>query len=157
MIRRNIATGGEDDGWWIREADHLAALAEKEKEIIALRHIHSQHKSNMAEMAKHNSERDEQIAALTANLDRMRKNRDGLEQDWYALESGAHKAAEQIAALTCERDRLLYTVKMAYRKHHLDDPSTGWEELSTMLLTTLCENMGDEGFNEWLTAQKEGV
>ena len=102
-----------------------------------------------------NEELREQIAALTANLDRMRKNRDGLEQDWYALESGAHKAAEQIAALTCERDRLLYTVKMAYRKHHLDDPSTGWEELSTMLLTTLCENMGDEGFNEWLTAQKE--
>ena len=59
----------------------------------------------------------------------------------------------EITALTCERDRLLYTVKAAYRKHHLDDPSIGWEELSTMLLTTLCENMGDKGFQEWLSKQ----
>lgn len=33
-MRRNIATGGEDDGWWIREEDHLAVVAEKEREII---------------------------------------------------------------------------------------------------------------------------
>lgn len=30
MIRRNIVTGGEDDGWWVRETDHLTKV-EKER------------------------------------------------------------------------------------------------------------------------------
>jgi chromosome segregation ATPase len=42
------------------------------------------------------------LDALQAEIGRMRNKRDGLEQDWYALESGAHKAVEQIAALTAE-------------------------------------------------------
>jgi len=36
MIRRNIATGGEDDGWWVREIDCLAALKEKDEELTDL-------------------------------------------------------------------------------------------------------------------------
>lgn len=45
---------------------------------------------------------------------------------------------------------LLYAVKMAYRKHHLSDPSIGWEELSGILLHALCEYMGDDEFCKWL-------
>jgi hypothetical protein len=53
---------------------------------------------------------------------------------------------------------LLEACKMAYRKHHLNDQSIGWDELSEVLLNALCNTMGDKGFNEWLvTAQKEGV
>ena len=52
--------------------------------------------------------------------------------------------------------QLLEACKMAYRKHHLDDQSIGWDELSKFLLNALCNAMGDEGFQEWLTAQKEG-
>lgn len=45
---------------------------------------------------------------------------------------------------------LLDAVKMAYRKHHLDDPSIGWDELSDVLMMALCNEMGDQGFQNWL-------
>jgi len=45
---------------------------------------------------------------------------------------------------------LLDAVKMAYRKHHLDDPSVGWDELSDVLMIALCNEMGDKGFQSWL-------
>lgn len=45
---------------------------------------------------------------------------------------------------------LLDAVKMAYRKHHLDDPSVGWDELSDVLMVALCNEMGDKGFQNWL-------
>lgn len=31
MIRRNVMTGGEDDGWWIRESHYLAEIAKRER------------------------------------------------------------------------------------------------------------------------------
>lgn len=43
---------------------------------------------------------------------------------------------------------------MAYRKHHLDDPSIGWDELSNILLNALCNSMGDTAFNEWLRIRR---
>ena len=45
---------------------------------------------------------------------------------------------------------LLAAVQLAYRKHHLNEPQIGWDELSTALLNALCEVMGDEGFQKWL-------
>lgn len=45
---------------------------------------------------------------------------------------------------------LLEAVKLAYRKHHLDDDSTGWDELGEMLLNVLCEAMGDAEFVAWV-------
>ena len=61
-----------------------------------------------------------------------------------------------ITKLQAENDRLLNTVKLAYRKHHLDDRSVGWEELSNALFNTLCDAMGDIGFDEWLKKQRKG-
>jgi hypothetical protein len=46
-------------------------------------------------------------------------------------------------------DKLLDAVKLAYRKHHLDDDSVGWDELSSILLDALCEALGDDGFIKW--------
>jgi len=45
---------------------------------------------------------------------------------------------------------LLSACKLAYRKHHLDDDSIGWGELGECLLDALCNEMGDDGFQEWL-------
>ena len=49
---------------------------------------------------------------------------------------------------------LLDAVKLAYRKHHLGDESIGWDELSGCLLDALCNEMGDNGFQEWLASNK---
>ena len=60
----------------------------------------------------------------------------------------------EIPSMKRHDDMLLNAVKLAYRKHHLDDPSIGWEELSDKLHTILCEVMSDKVFCEWLDAQK---
>jgi len=93
-----------DSGGYVLYTDHLAVVAEKDKRA-----------DEIAEKTIKAFERyEEQIAALTAEFDRMRKNRDGLEQDWYALESGAHKAAEHIAALQAEvAERVEHALKWA--------------------------------------------
>ena len=46
--------------------------------------------------------------------------------------------------------QLLKAVQLAYRKHHLQDPSIGWDELDDVLATVLQEAMGDRGFQAWL-------
>jgi hypothetical protein len=48
---------------------------------------------------------------------------------------------------------LLEAVQLSYRKHHLDDPSIGWDELSDVLMSALCDEMGDQKFQEWLDNQ----
>lgn len=62
---------------------------------------------------------------------------------------------EQLAAAQVERERLLSTLKHAYRKHWLGDESIGWAELGTEILDTLCEVMGDKCFQEWAEARRE--
>lgn len=52
---------------------------------------------------------------------------------------------------------LLTAVKAAYRKHCLDDDSIGWDELSEILLDSLCEVMGDDGYQSWVKSVKEKV
>ena len=53
-------------------------------------------------------------------------------------------------------DQLLNAVKLAYRKHHLNDDSIGWEELSVVLLDALCDAMGDEGYEAWMKDMMAG-
>jgi hypothetical protein len=59
---------------------------------------------------------------------------------------------EAIGGLKIHTDKLelLDTVKLVYMKHCLNDPEIGWEELSDKLLNTLCNVMGDKGYQEWL-------
>lgn len=46
---------------------------------------------------------------------------------------------------------LLNAVQMAYRKHHMDDESIGWEELDQILFDALCNSMGDCGYQKWMS------
>lgn len=46
---------------------------------------------------------------------------------------------------------LLTACQMSYRKHHLNDESIGWDELGDCLLDALCNEMGDDGYQEWLS------
>lgn len=56
---------------------------------------------------------------------------------------------KEIVRISEGKAKLLTACQMAYRKHHLDDDSIGWDELSDMLFNVLCEVMGDEEFQEW--------
>ena len=58
------------------------------------------------------------------------------------------------ADLQAENERLRDAAQFAYRKHHLDDPNIGWDELSDILYTALCESMGDNEFVKWIEAAK---
>lgn len=53
------------------------------------------------------------------------------------------------------KNELLEAVKMAYRKHHLDDPDIGWEELSDILHNAICNEIGDDGYCDWLEEVKK--
>lgn len=46
----------------------------------------------------------------------------------------------------------LKALKLAYRKHHLNDDRIGWDELSGVMRDALCEAMGDGDFCQWLEA-----
>ncbi len=65
-------------------------------------------------------------------------------------------AASRAYAISADRSiRILKeAVQLAYRKHHLDDSSIGWDELSDRLMTALCETMGNQHFQEWLAEVK---
>ena len=52
---------------------------------------------------------------------------------------------------------LLYAVKMAYRKHVMDDDSVGWGELDDILKEALCNKLGDDGYMDWLDQIKYDV
>jgi len=50
---------------------------------------------------------------------------------------------------------LLDAVKMAYRKHVMDDPNIGWEQLSETLFAALYNEMGDAEYQKWLLSTRE--
>jgi hypothetical protein len=49
---------------------------------------------------------------------------------------------------------LLEACKMAYKKHVLGDKSIGWDELSDAIFDAICNEIGSDGFTEWLAKQK---
>lgn len=50
--------------------------------------------------------------------------------------------------------QMLEALKLAYRKHCLDDPEVGSEELGNALLDAICEAIGDEGYQAWVETLK---
>lgn len=76
------------------------------------------------------------------------------------LDQANHLAGDHPASGAGNRDRngvdagLLEAVKLAYRKHHLEDTAIGWDELSEALQDALCEAMGDAEFQAWLKEVK---
>jgi hypothetical protein len=55
-----------------------------------------------------------------------------------------------MSELSQNEAKLLDAAQMAYRKHHLNDDSIGWDELSDILLSAICDTMTDEGYQIWL-------
>ncbi len=45
---------------------------------------------------------------------------------------------------------LLEAAKASYLKHHLNSDIIGWDELSSLLLTALCQVLGDKGYQDWV-------
>lgn len=52
---------------------------------------------------------------------------------------------------------LLDACKLAYRKHVLNDDSIGWDELGNCLLDAICNEIGDDGYQQWLQSVKSAV
>ena len=48
------------------------------------------------------------------------------------------------------RFSMMKVLKMAYRKHVLEDDSIGWNELSDALGSVLAIKMGDDKFVKWV-------
>ena len=55
----------------------------------------------------------------------------------------------KVIKLQADNERLLSVVQKAYRKHHMNDTSIGWDELADDLSDTLCELMGDNQYQKW--------
>lgn len=46
-------------------------------------------------------------------------------------------------------DRLLHAVLCAYAKHHLDCEDIGWNQLSDILHSAICNEIGDDEYIAW--------
>ena len=64
------------------------------------------------------------------------------------------KLQAEVKRLKEDNERYLKMMKLFYRKHHIGDESVGWEELGDMLCNTLCNILGDDGFQKWLQSLK---
>ena len=78
------------------------------------------------------------------------------QKDSWLMTAALHEAEKRIAELEEENHRyknqiqeLENAVKVAYRKHHMNDDSIGWEELSDILFYALCNVLGDDGYQKW--------
>jgi hypothetical protein len=63
------------------------------------------------------------------------------------------------SGVQAERERskgLVDVLKKVYLKHNLGDDSIGWEELGTIVHSTICNEIGDDAFCDWLEQYKAG-
>lgn len=74
--------------------------------------------------------------------------------DYAALSEENRRLRGENGRLQAEKRDLLSAVKMAYRKHWLDDDSIGWEELGEHLQSVLTAVMGDEEFVKFLEGNR---
>lgn len=87
------------------------------------------------------------LHAMRGQMERMR--------DTYEAERAAAAGREQ--ELRAQLNEAIEALKMAYRKHHLEDESMGWDELSHTLLNTLSNTMGVEELLKWQNNEIERV
>lgn len=73
--------------------------------------------------------------------------------DAYSRERAA--AQQRIDQLEAQLSEAIQAMQMAYRKHHLEDESIGWNELSNTLLDTLSNTMGVEELVKWQEANDD--
>lgn len=73
--------------------------------------------------------------------------------------SGCHPTAPDCVRLkssappTGSTAQVIEALKLAYRKHHLNDDSIGWSELSDIMCDALCEALGDDAFQRWIESR----
>jgi len=68
-----------------------------------------------------------------------------------ALREALEKATGKVEV----NESLVDALKAVYRKHVMDDDSIGWDELSDIVKDALCDAIGDERFNEFLSEVKD--
>ena len=66
------------------------------------------------------------------------------------------KCKEVIEQLQAERNELLRTVQLVYRKHCMEYDGIGWDQLGGILLDALCNVMGSEGYEKWKSSLEGG-
>lgn len=59
-------------------------------------------------------------------------------------------AEDYVKDLRWKNERLLEALKMAYRKHHCNDDTIGWHELSDIMSCVLPDVIGDSEFCAWV-------
>jgi len=109
-------------GPWMLYEDAAARIAELEDEIAERRMDYTESMNRM----------NAEINNLEAQLMAMQQIIDGYKDDLKIPEN------------------VLGVLKLSYRKHHLLDDSVGSTELSDFLMDTICELIGDDGFQKWL-------
>ena len=55
------------------------------------------------------------------------------------------------------RQELVEVIKLTYRKHQMGDGRIAWKELGDKLLNALCNTLGDEEYQKWLTATAKEI
>lgn len=88
------------------------------------------------------AEKQKYILSLERELSKWKK----------ASVGGIESLVDSINELLERRETLLEVIKLVYRKHHLNDDSIGWDELSTVLHNSICNALGDDGFIKWVQA-----
>lgn len=62
----------------------------------------------------------------------------------------AKQMLEHVSPSAAAHEELVNAVMVAYCKHHMNDDSIGWSELSGILHNALCNALGDDGFQVWM-------
>lgn len=65
----------------------------------------------------------------------------------------AEEKLAEIQKASVINEELLRAVQACYRKHHLEDPSIAWGELSDIMVDALSNAMGPREFFLWLKQQ----
>lgn len=61
---------------------------------------------------------------------------------------------------TARNDRTLHALLCAYAKHHMGCDAIGWERLSEIMHSAICEAIGDDAYCAWsdkMVAERDGA
>lgn len=162
--QRLDAVIAERDSWQMRHVNAMAAHSAKDNQIARLAAERDALYREVARYVAEEIDHEETLNPLVRqNAARMRyKVLTGHDYEggeaWNeqtgvdAIRAQLAAAQARIAELEAGQAQLEGVVRLAYRKHHLEDDSIGWDELSDALKDALCEVWGDELYLTWLKA-----
>lgn len=105
-------------------------------------------------LSEHEPEKDLSKNISEKDLNRYREQIEALQKESTNLRQPDEKEFDKIIREGIEKtishkEILLDAVKMAYRKHWLNDESIGWDELGDILHNAICNVIGDDGYMKW--------